>query len=352
MSTIKLPDYFTTLKRGKVSLFVHKKYEAQLSEQDLNTFFGLYGNSNTQPLCIQSEAKSKGHPYDQYARGLETGASYHGRTPCKSILLKSLNNGSFVVRDYWHGGMFGKLLRDIFWQGVRPIQELVICESASQKGIPTIEIVAIIKNRFLGPFYKSKLISREIKNSIDLMELLLRYDKNTFYARKRAIISKVAHAIKEMHDAGIYHADLNLKNILLQTVGRDEFVAYIIDLDKSKQCNELKPRSRIKNLMRLDRSLEKFKRNTSQKNHSHLSCARYITNGDKLRFMREYFSVGRRRAPLVAVRSHEEKLVRQEGGTKSLRNQDEWLKTCIHSYVSSYKTHRFWWWLADFSGKK
>lgn len=352
MSKVRLPDYFTILKKGRISLYIHKKYEVQLTEQDLDILFDLYRDVKAGSSSIQPEATSKGVLHDQYAGRAEAGVSYHGRTPCRSIFLKSLNNGSFVVRDYWHGGLFGKILRDVFWHGLRPIQELVICESASKKGIQTIEIIAIIKNRFLGPFYKSKLISREIRNSTDLMELLLRYDKNTFYAQKRDIISRVAHAIKEMHDAGIYHADLNLKNILLQTAGRDKSVAYIIDLDKSKQFNELKPRSRMKNLMRLDRSWEKFRRNSSKKNRSHVSCTGYITNGDKIRFMREYLSSGRRFMPAVAARSNEEKSVRHEVGTGSFRNQEEWLKTFLKYYVSSYKTHRFLWWLADLYGKK
>ncbi|NOG83441.1 MAG: hypothetical protein EX341_12630 [Candidatus Scalindua sp. SCAELEC01] len=351
MNRVKLPDYFTTLKKGKVTLFIHKKYEAQLTEQDLNLLFGLYRDSNPRPSIPQSRVSSKVSFQGQESQETEFSASYHGRTPCKSIFLKSLNNGCFVVRDYWHGGLFGKVLRDIFWQGLRPILELVICEKASKEGIETIEILAVIKNRVLGPFYKSKLISREIKNSTDLMELLLRYDHKTFCAQKREIISKVALAIKELHKAGIYHADLNLKNILLQTASGGEFVVYIIDLDKSKQFSQLNPQRRMKNLMRLDRSLEKFKRKVLRENNFHQSCSLFITKGDKVRFLRDYLSCDDTRRPVAAVSPDGVEVMRKGPATDSFRNQSKLLKISLKSYLSSHKTHRFWWWLADLSGK-
>ncbi len=353
MNRVKLPDYFTTLKKGKVTLFIHKKYEKRLTEQDLNRIFCLYRDDNVRSPQIQSRKSSNG-ALDHETKDSEPTASYHGRTPCKSIFLKSLNQGSLVVRDYWHGGLFGMILRDIFCQGLRPIRELIICESASKKGIRTIEIVAILKNKVLGPLFKSKLISREIENSTDLMEMFLKCDQNSFLTRKREIIAKVAHAIKEMHDAGIYHADLNLKNILLQTVNDSELVAYIIDLDKSKQYDELKPKIRMKNLMRLDRSWEKFKRKVSLENCFQMPCTRYITKGDKFRFMKEYLSSGRIITPVVKMRCHGEEAARHDidTDTDSLRNQEKLLKTLLKSYLSSHQSHRFCWWLIELFGKR
>ncbi|MCP5003641.1 MAG: hypothetical protein GY941_06755 [Planctomycetes bacterium] len=346
MNTAKLPDYFTTLNRGKLTLYIHKKYESQLTAQDLNLLFNLYREANGQSSFVRSGEKAGEAIQAQNAGRVESGATYHGRIPCKSIVLESLSCGSFVVRDYWHGGLFGRILRDIFWQGMRPIQELVICECASKMGIRTIEIIAIVKNRVLGPFYRSKLISREIKDSTDLMGLLLRHDRTTFCAQKREAISKVAHAIKDLHDAGIYHADLNLKNILLQTANGGEFVPYIIDLDKSSRFTELKLHSRMKNLMRLDRSLEKFR-----KDRSHMPCSLYVTKGDKIRFLTEYLLGGRSRLePATTTRTGWKGVAMNGFDADSIRSRKKFLKTLIDSSVSSYSTHRFWWWLGF--GKK
>ncbi len=82
-----LPAYFSTLNKGKVTLYIRKEYEEKLSKQDINIFLDLYKNSN------------------------ESNKVYHGRSPCKSLLMDSLENEVLVVRDYWHGGFFGKLER-------------------------------------------------------------------------------------------------------------------------------------------------------------------------------------------------------------------------------------------------
>ena len=352
MKTARLPEYFSTLKKGKITLFINKKYEVKLTEQDFNVFFGLYNETSSRSVHIQKERLPDGMSVDPYTGETEFRVSYHGRTPCKSIFVKNLDNGNLVVRDYWHGGLFGNVLKDIFWQGFRPIKELLICEGACKKGIRTIEIIAIVKNRVLGPFYRSKLISREIRDSVDLMEFLLRVDNQTILAKKKEIISKVAQAIKIMHDAGIYHADLNLKNILLQKPNRGEFVVYIIDLDKSREFKELNLQRRMKNLMRLDRSLEKFKRNVSMKNCFHVSCSSFFTQKDKIRFFKEYLRSGRYLTPPKLIRSDSEEMFRHEAALNSYGKMKKYLQVFLEMYPWNHKKHRFWWFLTDLSRKK
>ncbi|MBO1223261.1 MAG: hypothetical protein JYX80_02420 [Candidatus Scalindua sediminis] len=225
--------------------------------------------------------------------------------------MDSLENEVLVVRDYWHGGFFGKILRDYLWQRLRPFRELSVCEIANERHILTTEIIAIVMKNIVGPLYKCKLVSKEITDTVDLMELLLRSDKNSLLARKRQIISEVAKAIKEMHDVGIYHADLHLKNILIQPTGNGTFKVYIIDLDKSRQFGEIGLNRRRKNILRLDRSLEKFKRNASDRK------ALPVTNTDKMRFLREYI------------------------GTDS--ESKKTLKSYLKTYQTTHKLHRFWW---------
>ena len=352
MKTARLPEYFSTLEKGRITLFIKKIYEEKLTEQDFNVFFSLYSERDTRSIHIPKERLPDRSSVNQHTGETELRVSYHGRTPCKSIFVKNLDNGSLVVRDYWHGGLFGTVLKDIFWQGLRPIKELLICEGACEKGIRTIEIVAIVKNRVLGPFYKSKLISREIKDSFDLMEFLLRFDNQTFLAKKKEIISKVAQAIKVMHDAGIYHADLNLKNILLQTSNSGEFVVYIIDLDKSREFKELILKRRMKNLMRLDRSLEKFKRNVSMHNRFHVSCSSLFTKKDKIRFLKEYLRSGRLLTPPILIRSDSEEKFRQETSLDSYGTMKKYLHIFLEAYPLTHKKHRLWWFLADLFRKK
>jgi tRNA A-37 threonylcarbamoyl transferase component Bud32 len=291
MKKAELPAYFSALNKGKITLYVKKEYEYRLSAQDMDKLFNLYKDAE------------------------KLNVSYHGRTPCKTILMESLNNESFVVRDYWHGGLFGKILRDFFWDRLRPLKELSICEVASKSGVKTTEVIAIVKNKIMGPLYKCQLVSKEITCAIDLMVLLLNPEKIQFVAQKRQIINKVAKAVKEMHDAGIYHADLHLKNILVQFAeGRDVNV-YIIDLDKSKQREKISIYKRMKNIMRLDRSVEKMLRgNRDTFGETFLFP---ISKTDKLRFLKKYVA----------------------SGNKSVKS----LRYYIQSYRTSHNFHRLWW---------
>ena len=73
-------------------------------------------------------------------------------------------------------------------------------------------------------------------------------------------------------DAGIYHADLTMKNILLS--GEDVF---IIDLDKATMTPAPDERLAVRNLARLNRSVVKL-----------FGGKGNVTRTDKLRFLRRY----------------------------------------------------------------
>ena len=250
MKKVEIPAYFSTLNKGNVTLYVKKEYEKRMSDKDIEGLFNL---------CKEPTPRSN------HANSSELSNSYQGRTPCKTLFMESLCSESFVVREYWHGGMIGKVFRDFFWDGMRPVRELLVCDAAHRGGIKTTEIIAIVKNRILGPLYKFRLVTKEITKSIDLIELLLHSGENRILRQKRQIINKLAKAVNDMHDVGIYHADLHLKNILVQSDVGGGVQVYIIDLDKSKQYEKVSFQKRMKNIMRLDRSLEKFKRKCKRK---------------------------------------------------------------------------------------
>jgi 3-deoxy-D-manno-octulosonic acid kinase len=68
----------------------------------------------------------------------------------------------------------------------------------------------------------------------------------------------VAESIRSMHRHGVYHADLNLKNILLRVEDRGT-TCYIIDYDKAKLFLGPVPEVMAnKNLTRLWRSVRRL----------------------------------------------------------------------------------------------
>jgi 3-deoxy-D-manno-octulosonic acid kinase len=107
-----------------------------------------------------------------------------------------------------------------------------------------------------GPFYRGWLATRRLAGSEDLWAVLQR---GAFADDEKAeLIASAALAIRKMHRRGVFHADLNLKNILVR---REEngIRCYVIDLDKAKLLDHgLSSRQAKSNMRRLLRSVSKL----------------------------------------------------------------------------------------------
>ena len=92
-----------------------------------------------------------------------------------------------------------------------------------------------------GPFYRAALLTQRIPGARPLADLL-----------ERAPLPQVAEAICAMHRAGVWHADLNAYNILVDDAG----CVWLIDFDRATS-GRLDRAGREANLQRLARSLRK-----------------------------------------------------------------------------------------------
>jgi len=99
-----------------------------------------------------------------------------------------------------------------------------------------------------GLFYRADLVTLQIKHVTTLADYLLEHpcDKGGWAA--------VGSCVRRFHDAAVYHADLNARNILINPETRD---IYLIDFDKSA-FRYLGDSWKAANLARLQRSLLKF----------------------------------------------------------------------------------------------
>jgi Lipopolysaccharide kinase (Kdo/WaaP) family len=191
---------------------------------------------------------------EESADGKEASA-FFGRGQLKVLRLK--NGETVLVRPYRHGGLVRWLTEEIFvtWPP-RPFKELAITEEARRRGLPTLEIFAAWIERIWGPFYRGWLVTRELKGANDLWSTL----RNGLYtgSDKKSLLLAVAQSIRTMHHQGIYHGDLNLKNILVRNeAGRIR--TYIIDFDKAQLFGGVVPPCKAKrNLSRLLRSARKL----------------------------------------------------------------------------------------------
>ncbi len=180
--------------------------------------------------------------------------SLHGRGVLRRIHLNQDEDA--LVRTYYHGGLFRKVTGELFFTWpARPFRELVITEQIRERGIPTLEILAAIVEKCWGPFYRGWLVTRELGGAEDLWTAL---KKGPQFRYRTSLLQAAAQSVRQMHREGVYHADLNLKNILIRRES-DKIRAYLIDFDKARLYPNGIPLSQAKrNLNRLLRSARKL----------------------------------------------------------------------------------------------
>ena len=180
---------------------------------------------------------------------------FQGRERLRFLHLENGETG--LVRSYRHGGILRHLTGDLFFTWPpRPFRELAITEEVHQRGIPTLEIFGAWVERVWGPFYRGWLITRELRGADDLWAAL----QNDLYIETngKSLLRTVARSLRQMHRRGVYHGDLNLKNILVRRE-KNEIRSYIIDFDKASLFpREVPPEKAQKNLSRLLRSVCKL----------------------------------------------------------------------------------------------
>jgi len=194
---------------------------------------------------------------EAFVRRNQVGArSLHGRTAHPSIPLKE--GERVVVRRYVHGGLLRFFTRDLYCLGARSFRELSLTEEIRACGIPTIQAIGAIHRCLWFPFYRAYFLSLEHPSAIDMTEYLQRVGPSSSgqtLSRKRTAIRAAGVLIRRFHDAGFFHRDLQLKNMLVTS---DHVL--LIDFDRSYRATHLSMRERMTNLLRLNRSVEKWKR--------------------------------------------------------------------------------------------
>ena len=162
----------------------------------------------------------------------------------------SLNNQACVLRHYCRGGLVAKLIADRYlWTNLaatRAWREWHLLQQLVDMDLPGPLPVAAQVHR-CGLFYKADLITQRIIHAKSLSTYL------STMTLPATLWQSIGTTIKQFHSAGVYHADLNAHNILLNA---DDKV-YLIDFDKG-HLRRPHPRWQQQNLERLLRSLNKL----------------------------------------------------------------------------------------------
>lgn len=161
------------------------------------------------------------------------------------------NDVTMVLRHYYRGGMIRHFNRDKFLfsglESCRCIKELELLKRMVELGLPVPKPVAGRVIKHAGLWYSNDILIELINDAKDGFNHLL---AGPLSSQTWTQIGKV---LKEFHLSGIYHADLNIHNILITNQLND---VYLIDFDR---CEQRTPSDdwQQANLQRLRRSLDK-----------------------------------------------------------------------------------------------
>lgn len=264
---VSISSSFSLIKKGKAYLLLHNDFKERLLNQGI------------------------GDPETFLKTHLRTAILLNGRTPHPSIPIPG--GMKMVLRKYSHGGLLRAFNRDLFLLGARSFKELSLTEGIRASGIPTVQPIGAIHQIIFWPLYRAYLLSLEIPQGKNLIQYF--QEKGSSPSRqnllhKRKTIQAAALLLRQFHQKGFYHRDLQLKNLL---VAGDQ--VFIIDFDRSYRKEVLSVSQRIKNILRLNRSVEKWRR-----------FGLPVTRTDRWRFLMAYAGKDQKilRAIRKALRAH------------------------------------------------
>lgn len=194
-------------------------------------------------------------------------------------IVVPFDRGKLIVRHYYHGGCLRNFTGDLFLGISRFLNELRIMDKVHRDGIPVPEPVGLILNPAIGGFYRADFVSVYISDSCDLRTYYENLSGNPSpqaEMERHKIIRRSARAIAVFHRAGFLHADLQMKNILIQKINSGLKV-FILDFDKARRGDCLREKLFRANLIRLYRSFGKMRLMNPQ-----------ISSYDPIRFVQAY----------------------------------------------------------------
>lgn len=162
----------------------------------------------------------------------------------------SLTAGMAVLRHYHRGGWMRLFGDRYLWTGLensRALREWRLLAKLHRRGLPVPRPMTTRVVRH-GIFYRADIITGMIENSRSLASHLQQAPLSP------ELWQRVGRCIRGFHEAGVYHADLNAHNILLDGQGK----VYLIDFDRGRLRSNGQ-RWKKRNLSRLLRSLSKLK---------------------------------------------------------------------------------------------
>lgn len=160
-----------------------------------------------------------------------------------------------VVRHVTHGGALAPLLRDLFVAPTRAPLELATSLALARAGVPTPPVAGYAIYRVAPLVRRVDVMTVELPGD-DLGEALRRATSD---GERRALVAPVAALLGTLTQAGAWHPDLNVKNILLVPDPSGELHPAVLDVDRVRFVPPSDPNLREANYRRLARSVRRWR---------------------------------------------------------------------------------------------
>lgn len=209
----------------------------------------------------------EGSVYD-WARTQTERREYSGRGPAYGVLLPDCNV-HVVVRRARHGGLLAPLLGELFMAPTRAPRELAMSMFLRRLGVATPAVVGYATYSVAPMLQRVDVLTAEVPNAPDLGAFLARTSEA---AERHEAWRAIALLLQRLAQIGIWHPDLNAKNVLIMApaapsdaagTGRTGPTAVVLDIDRVRLVVPGDPQLAEANLGRLVRSVRKRARDST-----------------------------------------------------------------------------------------
>ena len=170
-----------------------------------------------------------------------------------AIVTAAPGRPRLLVRRYLRGGLPAMFVRDTYL-GLqpRPFRELRVMKSLFERGAPVAEPYGAAVQWLFPGCYRGWFATRFIEDSCTLWKWLR--DQTPPPAERRAVLEEVGRCIRKVRSLGVWHADLNLHNILIAPTAAQRVV--LIDFDRANEAKDANISAELKRLRRSARKLD------------------------------------------------------------------------------------------------
>lgn len=146
----------------------------------------------------------------------------HGLRGRGAVHVLATDAGELVAKRVGRGGLLGRWLPDRYLDGLRGFREALLAERLVAAGVATPPRV-VVRSVRVGGLHRWETASARLPAARDLQAVLEQEPADG----RPALALRVGAFLRRLHDAGLAHRDLQVKNLLLSAEGRP----WILDLD-------------------------------------------------------------------------------------------------------------------------